>query len=67
MASSWLRIIFEKEGSVDDVFISKKFRKFRNEAFDFVTFRGLQDARNAIKNLNGFAVRGMKLRVSVAR
>ena len=66
MSSSWLRSIFEREGRVDDVFISKKIRKFKKDALGFVRFRSCQDVVNAIINLNGFLVRGLRLRVSMA-
>ena len=60
--------IFDKQGCVDDDFISKKIRKFIKEAFGFVRFRRtLQDAINAIRELNGLPVRGLRLRISMAR
>ncbi|XP_057540573.1 uncharacterized protein LOC130818419 [Amaranthus tricolor] len=67
MTSRWLRSIFEKDGCVDDVFISKKIRDFTYDAFGFVRFSSVQEAENAISNLNGLVVRGRKLRVSMAK
>ena len=67
MSTSRLRIIFEKEGCVEDVFISKKAKKFKKEAFGFVRYARLQETRNAIIYLDGFAVSGMRLRFSMAR
>ena len=67
MTPSWLRTIFERQGRVDDVFISRKPRKFSKDAFGFVKFRSLQDARRAIKILDGFELRGKRLRVWMAR
>ena len=58
MTSQWLKIIFEKEGCVDDVFISKKVKKFRKEAFGFVRYTNVQDARRAITNLDGLPCEG---------
>ena len=62
-----LRKIFEVEGRVNDVFISRKARKFRREAFGFVRFYNRQDARNAVRNLDGFVMKGMRLSVSMAK
>ena len=49
------------------MFISKKIKKFKKEAFGFVRYANRQEARNAIKHLDGFAVKGMKLKVLMAR
>ena len=62
-----LRKIFENEGRVNDIFISRKARKFRREAFSFVRYYNLQDAKNAVRNLDGFEVKGMRLSVSMAK
>ena len=67
ISSGWLRFIFEKVGRVEDVFISAKARKFRKEAFGFVRYTRLQDAKNAINRLDGLALKGMRLKVSLAR
>ena len=62
-----LRKIFETEGRVSDVFISRKSRNFRREAFGFVRFFNRHDARNAILNLDGFVFKGIRLSVSMAK
>ena len=67
MSPSWLKSIFEKDGLVEDVVIAKIARKHINAVFGFVRFSKFQDAKKAINRLNGFAVRGAKLRVSMAK
>ena len=63
----WLKLIFQTEGTVVDVYISRKIKRFRKDAFGFVRFNRRQEAEKAIKNLNGFGMKDCKLRVSMAR
>ena len=49
------------------VFISHKIRRFKKEAFGFVRFAALHEAKNAICHLDGLWVKGGKLRVAMAR
>lgn len=67
LTPSWLITFFEGVGRVDDVFLSKNARNFTKDAFGFVRFRRLQDARRAIETLDGFEVRGRRLNASMAR
>lgn len=62
-----LRKIFEKEGKVIDVFISRKSRPQKNYAFGFVRFESEAEAKRAILHVNGFEVDGMKLKIAVAK
>ena len=67
MSNSRLKDIVDGEGSVIDVFISRKLRKSTRYAFGLVRFNRFQEAKNAIKNLDGYEVRGYCLRVSMAK
>lgn len=62
-----LKKIFEEVRSVDDAYMSKKIRKSKKLAFGFIRYKKLKDAEFAIEKLNGFFVRGSKLKVSMAR
>ena len=64
---SWLRVIFERVGKVDDVYISKKPRKHTKECFAFVRFRKSVEAMKAIEELDGYSIRGRKIKVSLAK
>ena len=50
-----------------DAFISAKIRRNKNGSFGFVRYGSLEEARTAIAKLNGLAVQGRKLLVSMAR
>ena len=50
---SWLLQIFIGEGEVSDVYVSHKRRRFNNSKFGFVRFKKLEEATNAVNNLNG--------------
>ena len=50
-----------------DLFISAKTRRYKNENFGFVRFNDLTEAEEAISVLNGYAVRGRKLWVAMAK
>ena len=67
LSSSWLRVIFQRVGKVDDVFILKKPRKHTNDCFAFVRFRKYAEAMNAIKVLNGYSILDKKLNISLAK
>lgn len=59
--------IFEKEGKIEDIYISKKKRANKDGGFGFVRFCNRKDAENAIKNLHGWTIAGQKIAVSWAR
>ena len=58
MTWDWLLQNFRGEGEVIDVFVSQKRRRNNEWRFGFVHFKKLEDARNAIRNLNGVMIRG---------
>ena len=62
-----MRSLFERYGEVKDLFVSTKIRKSTNFNFGFVRYGSLQEAKMAISELDGFAVRNLNLRVSMAR
>ena len=64
---AWFRRLFERCGVVVDLFISAKTRRYKNENFGFVRFNDLTEAEEAISVLNGYAVRGRKLWVAMAK
>lgn len=52
---------------MEDVFISSKVRKGRNDAFGFVRFRKMADATTALEKVNCHRIKDSKIRVSFAR
>ncbi|CAO2814269.1 unnamed protein product [Amaranthus hypochondriacus] len=62
-----IRQLFEKEGTVDDVYISGRKRKNSTVGFGFVRFSKRVEAEAAIKNLDNFKLHGCKLKVSMAK
>ena len=52
---------------VVDIFISNKSRWNRTAAFGFVRYATVKEAQSAITKLNGLAVQGRRLIVSMAR
>ena len=50
-----------------DIYISAKNRKNRSAGFGFVRYGSLHEARTAIDKVNGLAVKGRNLLVSMAR
>ena len=67
LATSWLRHLFRRCGKVVDLFISTKVRKSNKNGFGFVRYDTIQEAKKAIAQLNGLAVQGRELKVSMAR
>eukprot|EP00411_Alexandrium_monilatum_P084983 CAMPEP_0175709914 /NCGR_PEP_ID=MMETSP0097-20121207/39816_1 /TAXON_ID=311494 /ORGANISM="Alexandrium monilatum, Strain CCMP3105" /LENGTH=225 /DNA_ID=CAMNT_0017017325 /DNA_START=44 /DNA_END=719 /DNA_ORIENTATION=- len=61
-----LRRLFEKYGDVGDVFIPREKYSDRSRGFAFVRFFDERDAKEAIKDLNGFKLQGSMLTVSKA-
>ena len=49
----WLTHIFRGEGEVSDVYVSHKRRRCNSSKFGFVRFKKLEEATNAVNNLNG--------------
>ena len=58
MCSDWLLQIFRWEGEVIDVYISQKRRRYCDGKFGFVRFKELEEALNAVRNLDGARIRG---------
>ena len=67
LARAWLRGLFERCGKVIDLFISTKLRPSKDVSFGFVRYGSVAEAESAINRFNGYAVRGIKLAVSMAR
>ena len=67
LATSWLRRRFERCGKVIDVFISAKTRKNNKNLFGFVRYGSTKEANTAIEELNGLAIQGRHLWISMAR
>lgn len=65
--SEWTRDLFSEFGKIVDVFVSKKKRKSNSLAFGFVRFSKLEDARRAVEKLDGHEIKGLKIKVSMAR
>ena len=61
MTWDWLLHFFRGEGEVVDAYVSQRWRLNSNGCFGFVRFRKLEEARNAMKNLNRVKIRGMSL------
>mmetsp|Transcript_133089 Transcript_133089/g.332219 ORF Transcript_133089/g.332219 Transcript_133089/m.332219 type:complete len:187 (-) Transcript_133089:90-650(-) len=61
-----LRALFEKYGEVGDVFIPREKYSERSRPFAFVRFPLEADAREAIKQMNGYKLQGSMLTVSKA-
>ncbi|CAO2814239.1 unnamed protein product [Amaranthus hypochondriacus] len=67
MAKEWLWDIFLEYGTVEDVFVSRKIRKNKREAFGFVRYKKKKQALRAIENLHGHVIKGKPISVSMAR
>ena len=67
LATTWLRHLFQRFGLVVDIFISTKIRKSCKDGFGFVRYSTIEAATKAIANLNGLAVQGRRLQVSMAK
>ena len=59
--------IFRGEGEVTDVYVSHKRRRFGCSKFGFVRFKKLEEATNAINNLNGEWIRERRIKVTFAK
>ena len=67
LSNQWLRVLFSLEGSVVDVFISRKVRKHSKAACGFVRFQRREEVMAAMRNLDGFLVKGNRILVSLAK
>ena len=67
MSWGWMKQIFRGEGEVIDVYISQKRRRYSNGKFGFIRFKELEEALNAIRNLDGARIRGRRIKVSFAK
>ena len=67
MSWDWLQQIFRGEGDIIDVYVSKKIRRRSDCRFGFVRFRKLEEAKMAVRNLNGVMIREKIMRVSFAK
>ena len=67
MSWDWLFQIFRGEGEVVDVFVSHKRRRTNGSYFGFVWYKKLEEAMNALRNLNGIKVRGKALKVAFSK
>ena len=67
MTWDWLQQIFRGEGDITDVYVSKKKRRSRDCRFGFVRFKKVEEAKMAIRNLNGVMIRGKIMKVSFAK
>ena len=66
MTKSWLWQIFQHEGKVIDIFMSRKKRRTNNKPFAFVRFALLKEAQAAVKNIHRIDIRGCRITVSMA-
>lgn len=62
-----LRELFSKVGSIADIYISGKRRRYTKEDFGFVRFYNIKEAEKAIAELNGFLIHGQRIQVSKAK
>ena len=67
MTWDWLLQIFRGEGEVTDVHVSHKRRSKYDHRFGFVRFKKLEEARKAVRNLNGVKIREKIMKVSFAK
>ena len=67
MTRDWLLQLFEFEGKVADVYLSRKQRRGHKSPFGFVRYRRKVETLRAIKNLNGMIVRNCKIEVTMAK
>ena len=65
MSWDWLQQIFRGEGNIIDVYGSKKKRSRRD--CRFVRFRKLEEAKMAVRNLNGVMIREKIMKASFAK
>ncbi|CAO2837905.1 unnamed protein product [Amaranthus hypochondriacus] len=67
LSNAELRKIFQREGQVSDVYISKKVRLKKKECFGFVRYKYEQEAVKGIRKLNGLVLSGSNLAISMAK
>ena len=67
MSWDWLLQVFRGIGEICDVFVSHKIRRNKECRFGFVRFKYLEDARKAIRNLNGTRIRDKMMMISFAK
>ena len=67
MSWDWLLQVFRGIGEICDVFVSHKIRRNKECRFGFVRFKYLEDARKAIRNLNGTRIRDKTMMISFAK
>ena len=58
MSKAWLYQIFNLEGKVVDIYISRKVRKISTQSFAFVRYKSREEALRAVRNLDGVEIRG---------
>ena len=67
MTWDWLLQIFRGEGEIIDVYVSRKRRSKNNCRFGFVHFKKSEEAKQAIRNLDGVKIKDKIMKVSFAR
>ena len=67
MTLDWLLQIFRGEGKIIEVYVSHKRRSKNDCRFGFVRFKKLEEAKKAIRNLDGVKIRDKFMKVSFAR
>ena len=67
MTWDWLIQIFRGEGEVTNIFVSQKKRSNYDCCFGFVCFKELEEAKKAVRNLNGVEIREKTMKVSFAK
>ena len=67
MTWKWLLQIFKGEGQVTDIYVSRKRRRNYECQFTFVRFKRLDEARRAVRNLNGVRIREKTMKASFAK
>ena len=67
MTWDWLLQIFKGEGEITKVFVLQKRRHNCHWHFGFVRFKKLEEARSAVRNLDGVEIREKTMKVSFAK
>ncbi|CAO2820369.1 unnamed protein product [Amaranthus hypochondriacus] len=67
LSPAYLKSLFEQHGAVEEVFISKKVRNNRKDAFGFVRYGSAEKADLAIRKLNGHVISDARISVSYAK
>ena len=67
MDRGWLKQIFDYDGQITYMFISRKHRRANSKPFAFVRYAKLEVAEIVVKNMNGVVIRGCKLKVYMAK